>query len=49
MLKFEAPGYITKEVKLLKNNPNKTIAYKLWEDETEKNSIGREMGDFANK
>lgn len=49
MLKFEAPGYITKEVKLLKSNPNKTIAYKLWEDEAEKSSIGGEMGDFANK
>ena len=49
MLKFEAPGYLTKEVKLTKDNPNKTIAYKLLEDEAEKNSIGGEMGDFANK
>lgn len=40
ILKFEAPGYITKQVKLFKNNPNKTIAYKLAKDEFFLNSIG---------
>ena len=40
MLKFECPGYITKQVKLFKNNPNKTIAYKLAKDEAFMNSIG---------
>jgi hypothetical protein len=49
MLKFEAPGYIAKEVKLLKNNPNKTISYTLMEDEAMKNSIGGEGIDMANK
>lgn len=49
MLKFEAPGYIKKEVKLMKNNPNKSISYKLMEDEAEKNSIGGDGVDIANK
>ena len=40
MLKFECPGYITKQVKLLKSNPNKTIAYKMAKDEFVLNSIG---------
>lgn len=40
MLKFEAPGYLTKQVKLFKNNPNKTIAYKLAKDDFFLNSIG---------
>lgn len=40
MLKFECPGYITKQVKLLKTNPNKTIAYKMAKDEFYINSIG---------
>ncbi len=56
MLKFECPGYITKQVKLFKNNPNKTIAYKLAKDEAFMNSIGpsgnaggEEAIDLANK
>lgn len=40
MLKFEAPGYITKRVKLRKDNPNKTISYKMSKDEFALNSIG---------
>lgn len=52
MLKFEAPGYLTKQVKLFKNNPNKTIAYKLAKDDFFFNSVGAsgEDGiDVANK
>lgn len=56
MLKFECPGYITKQVKLFKNNPNKTIAYKLAKDDAMLNSIGpsgnsggEEALDLANK
>lgn len=40
VLKFECPGYITKQVKLFKNNPNKTIAYKMEKDEFFFNSVG---------
>ena len=50
MLKFEAPGYITKSVKLFKNNPKKTVSYELFVDEAERNSIGAGEGmDLANK
>lgn len=50
MLKFEAPGYITKKVKLFKNNPKKTVSYELFVDEAERNSIGAGEGmDLANK
>lgn len=52
MLKFEAPGYLTKQVKLFKNNPKKTIAYKLVKDDFFFNSVGAsgEDGiDVANK
>lgn len=56
VLKFEAPGYITKQVKLFKNNPNKTIAYKMAKDEFYFNSVGpsgnsggEEAIDLANK
>ena len=44
MLKFECPGYITKQVKLLKSNPNKTIAYKMAKDEFFFNSVGPNGG-----
>lgn len=40
ILKFECPGYITKQVKLFKTNPDKTIAYKMAKDEFFLNSIG---------
>jgi len=50
VLKFEAPGYITKTVKVFKNNPNKTISFSLSKDEAMANSIGGEDGvDVANK
>jgi len=50
LLKFEAPGYITRTVKLLKNNPKKTIAYELFADDAEQNSLGVGEGvDLANK
>ncbi|MDR0830476.1 MAG: hypothetical protein LBN95_10270 [Prevotellaceae bacterium] len=42
MLKFEAEGYLTKEVRLFRDNPNKDVAYTLAEDEAEKNSVGGE-------
>lgn len=49
-LKFEAPGYITKSVKLFKNNPKKTVSYELFVDEAEMNSVGAGEGmDLANK
>ncbi len=50
MLKFEAPGYLSRTVRLLKNNPNKTVAYKLYQDEAMLNSLGSQDGvDYANK
>ncbi|MCQ2339292.1 MAG: hypothetical protein MJZ79_00700 [Paludibacteraceae bacterium] len=50
VLKFTAPGYIEKTVKLLKDNPKETIAYKLYEDEAMKQSLGSNDGvDMANK
>lgn len=48
-LKFEAPGYVTKNFRLNKDNPKKTVAYRLPEDEAEKNSLGSGDGvDLAN-
>lgn len=51
MLRFEAPGYLDRSVKLYKSNPNNTISYKLQVDEAEKNSIGgeSESGEIANR
>lgn len=51
MLKFEAAGYLTRNVKLMKDNPKETISYKLIEDEAQKNSVGSGSGeiDMANK
>lgn len=49
MLRFEAPGYLDRTVKLYKNNPQNTISYRLYENEAEKNSIGGESGDLANR
>ncbi len=50
VLKFEAPGYISKTVKVFKSNPNKTISFSLSKDEALANSIGGEDGvDIANK
>jgi hypothetical protein len=50
LLKFEAPGYIPKTVKLFKNNPKKTVSYELFVDEAMQSSIGADEGvDLANK
>lgn len=50
MLKFEASGYVSKTVKLLKTNPQKSITYELTQDEAEVNSVGVAEGvDLANK
>lgn len=50
MLKFTAPGYIPRTVKLLKDNPKETVAYTLLEDEAFKQSVGSSDGvDIANK
>lgn len=50
VLKFEAPGYIPRTVKLFKNNPKNTISYDLFEDEAMLSSVGIEEGvDIANK
>lgn len=50
MLKFKAPGYMTKTVRLQRDNPKETIAYRLYEDEAMKESVGSTEGvDIANK
>ena len=50
VLKFEAPGYIPRTVKLFRNNPKNTISYELFPDEAMRNSVGAEEGmDLANK
>ena len=50
VLKFEAPGYITRTVKLFKDNPKNTIAYELFVDEAMMNSLGADEGvDLTNK
>ena len=50
VFKFEAPGYITKKVKVFRTNPNKTLTYTLLRDEAMANSVGGEDGvDIANK
>lgn len=52
VLKFVYPGYITKQVKLFKNNPNKTISYTMAKDEFFMNSVGpngEDAIDVANK
>jgi hypothetical protein len=50
IIKFEAPGYIPRTVKLFKNNPNNTVAYELNVDEAMMGSVGADEGvDVANK
>ncbi|KAA6302535.1 MAG: hypothetical protein EZS26_001367 [Candidatus Ordinivivax streblomastigis] len=50
MLKFEAPGYISRSIKLFKNNPKKTVSYELFVDEAMQGSLGADEGvDLANK
>lgn len=50
VLKFENPGYISRTIKLFKNNPKNTFSYELFEDEAMSGSIGKDEGvDLANK
>lgn len=49
MLRFECPGYITRHVKLLRTNPQKTVSYTMDEDEAMLNSVGGEGTDIANR
>ncbi len=50
MIKLEAPGYITRNYRLLKSNPKKTVLYQLPEDQAFKASSGSEDGvDLANR
>ncbi len=50
MLKFEAPGYLPRTVRLFKDNPSKTLAYSLYQDEAMMQSSGADEGiDIANK
>ncbi len=45
-----ADGYIGRRYRLLKSNPNKTVVYRLYEDEAMKASSGSEDGvDIANQ
>ncbi len=49
-LKFEAPGYQPRTVRLRRDNPQKTISYRLYQDEALLNSVGASEGlDVANK
>lgn len=51
LVKVSAPGYLTKTFRLLKNNPSKTVLYKLSPDEAMQNSRGGDDAgmDMANK
>ncbi|MBR1787357.1 MAG: hypothetical protein IJ756_09405 [Paludibacteraceae bacterium] len=50
MFKLVAPGYKTRTVKLLRDNPKETIEYKLQQDEALLQSVGSSDGvDIANK
>ncbi len=51
VVKVSAPGYLTKTFRLLKNNPSKTVLYKLSPDEAMQNSRGGDDAgmDMANK
>ena len=50
-LRFEAPGYLTRTVRVTKDNPQNTLSYKLMKDEAMLNSYGGESegGDVANR
>jgi len=39
-VRVEAPGYLVGRYRLLKDNPNKTVTYTLFEDEAIKNTVG---------
>ncbi len=47
LIKLEAPGYISRNVKLLKTNPKNTVLYTLEEDEAMANSSGGDDGAGA--
>jgi len=50
VVKIEAPGYITRNYRLLKSNPKSTVLYTLPEDEAMMASTGSEDGmELANK
>lgn len=50
VVKVEAPGYITRNYRLLKSNPKNTVLYTLPEDEAWSASSGSEEGmDMANR
>ncbi|GHT10592.1 hypothetical protein AGMMS4956_02180 [Bacteroidia bacterium] len=49
ILKFINPGYYDKEVKLLKDDPRKTLQYSLDDNDEERNSLGGEAALNANK
>ena len=42
VLRFEAPGFITRSFRLQRNDPRRTIQYTLFEDEALRNSFGAE-------
>lgn len=50
ILKFTAPGYIERTVRLMRENPQTTVSYKLYADEAMQQSVGSSDGvDMANK
>lgn len=44
-LRFESPGYITRDMKLMRNNPKRTVSYKMYEDAALKNSTSSELAN----
>ncbi len=49
ILKFEAPGYCERTVRLYKDNPKNVVSYTLVEDEAHANTLGDEDGiSYAN-
>lgn len=50
-IRLEAPGYLTRTVKVLKDNPQNTITFKLDKDDAKASSLGDESegGELANK
>lgn len=50
IVKFKAPGYIERTVRLLKTDPRQTVSYTLRVDEAMQQSLGSSDGvDMANK
>lgn len=50
IVKFKAPGYIERSVRLLKTDPRQTVSYSLRFDEAMQQSLGSSDGvDMANK